>query len=371
MLSEIRITNVRNITSASVHFGTKFNIFFGENGSGKTSVIESVYLLATAKSFRSTLVRKIINENNHSLTVFGRIHGTTDTELINIGIEKTLDANTIRINGNSVKLLSELAECLPVLVIEQDSHKLLESGPQWRRKFVDWGLFHVKRDFTSIWSDYRQSLKQRNALLIQGATSDVIQSWTEGLVALGETYSLMREEYVKILSPYFINHVALLLGEDDYCISYRRGWPKDISLKHCMAIQLEKDRASCRTNYGPHRADLLVKKNGKDVRDFVSRGQQKLLVYALNLAQVSLLKDLQNKETMLLLDDLGSELDLTHSSKLLALLSQSFGQVCITTANLETIPIAGMEDVKLFHVKQGLIVESSIEEINKLSTNND
>jgi len=386
MLSEISISHVRNIESASVQFGPKFNVFFGENGSGKTSVIESIYLLATAKSFRSNQIRKIINEHNQSLTVFGRISSLTETT--KIGIEKSLDSNNIRINGKTIKVVSELAERLPVLVIEQDSHKLLESGPQWRRKFIDWGLFHVKHDFTYVWGSYSKSLKQRNALLVQGASNEAIESWTEGLTEYGEMYSSMREEYVEAIRPYFTKYVSALLNDNDFTLSYRRGWSKDISLKDYLKENIFKDRSNCRTNYGPHRADLVIRKKGKDARDNVSRGQQKLLVYALNLSQVSYLKDVSDKDTMLLLDDLGSELDLNHSSNLLSLLEQSFGQVCITTANLETIPLDNMDEVKLFHVKHGSITDKdvtldnnnldnvildkkSIEEINELSINND
>jgi len=364
MLFEISIKHLRNIEEASFKLGKKFNIFYGENGSGKTSILESIYLLATAKSFRSIHSRKIINENNYSLMVFGRI--CTAEEHFKIGIERDLGSNTIRVNGQSIKSVAELAEYLPVLVIEQDSHKLLEEGPQWRRKFVDWGLFHVKHDFTPVWRSYRKSLKQRNALLIQGAEDHILQSWTVGFSVLGESFSELRERYIEELHPYFETYVEVLLGDSEYTLSYRKGWPKEITLLDCLNQNLHRDRANCRTNYGPHRGDLVIRKDGKDVREHVSRGQQKLLVYALNLAQVSLLKDIKGKDTLLLLDDLGSELDVENSSNLLMLLSEFFGQVCITTANLDTIPIANMDDVKMFHVKHG-----SIEVINELSINND
>lgn len=367
MLSEIQINHVRNIEEASIRFGSKFNVFYGANGSGKTSVIEGIYLLATAKSFRTNQIRKIINENNHSLTVFGRIARTSET--LKVGVEKTEETSTIRLNGKNIKAVSELAECLPVLVIEQDSHQLLESGPQFRRKFIDWGLFHVKHHFNSVSVAYRKSLKQRNALLFQGSPHDAIQSWTEGFADLGESYTSMREEYLEALTPYIKEYVKELLQVDSVSIVYRRGWPKDLSLLDCLYQNIERDRANGRTNYGPHRADIVVQLNGKDVRGHVSRGQQKLLVYAFNLAQVSYLKEVQNKETILLLDDLGSELDPAHARGLLQLLSESFGQICITTANLETIPISEMEDVKLFHVKHGSI--ESIERNNELSRNND
>ncbi|HFD32070.1 MAG TPA: DNA replication/repair protein RecF [Gammaproteobacteria bacterium] len=364
MLAEINISDVRNIESTTFEFGPRFNVFYGDNGGGKTSVLESIYLLATAKSFRSSHARKIINENKQSLVVFGRIKG--ENESIKVGIEKALSSSAIRVNGSNLKSVSELAELLPVLVIEQDSHKLLEAGPQERRKFLDWGLFHVKHEFTSIWASYKKNLKQRNALLAQGTDSTSLDSWTVGLSEDGETYSTLRSEYINELAPFFKHYAEHLLGKGDYELIYKRGWPKEISLLECMSSHISRDIQSGRTNYGPHRADLLIYKNGKDVRDLVSRGQQKLLVYALNLAQVSLLKSKNGKETMLLLDDLGSELDLGHSSNLLTLLDESFGQVCITTANLDTIPLADMNNVKLFHVKHG-----SIEVINELSVNND
>jgi len=364
MLSEFTITNVRNIQNASLTLGPKFNIFFGPNGAGKTSIIESIYLLATTKSFRSSHSRKIINENNHSLTVFGRIEGLH--EHAKLGVEKTLEAKTIRVNGKTVNAVSELAERLPVLVIEQDSHKLVESGPLWRRKFIDWGLFHVKHDFNSVWSSFNKTLKQRNALLLQGADSEMIDNWDEGLATLGERYSELREDYIQTLEPVFNSFAEELIADSDFGLNYKKGWAKDKSLKQSLSENLDRDRLNGRTSSGPHRGDLVIRKNGKDIREHVSRGQEKLLVYALNLAQVSLLKELKDKDTILLLDDLGSELDVNHSNNLLQLLSRSFGQVCITTANLDTIPLANMEDVKLFHVKHG-----SIEVINELSINND
>jgi len=364
MLDEIQITNVRNILQESLTLGSKFNVFYGANGSGKTSVLESIYLVSTAKSFRTNLTNKIINQNNLSLTVFARIARLGDT--LRVGVNKSLEANTIRLNGNEIKTLSELAELLPVLVIEQDSHKLLESGPQWRRKFLDWGLFHVKHDFNTLSLNYRKALKQRNALLSTGSSREEIRSWSVNLAELGERYSKERSDYIAHISPYFQEYVSLLLGITESSISYKTGWKKGESLLTCLGDQIDRDILYRTTNSGPHKGDISILLDGKEAKDLVSRGQQKLLVYALKLAQVSYLKNVTEKETLLLLDDLGSELDVHHSSNLLDLLSSSFGQVCITTANLDSIPLSNMLNVKLFHVKHG-----TIEVNNQLSNHND
>jgi len=353
ILDEIRIHDVRNISEAKLEFGKHLNILFGENGSGKSSVLESIYLLSSGKSFRSTQITKIIQENKKKLTLFGKISGSgTSTTL---GLEKSRSGHIIHINSEKINRISELAKCLPVLVVTQDSHKLLEAGPQWRRQFVDWGLFHVKHEFHAIWGNYRKLLKNRNLALSQQASIAEIDAWNEGLASYGETYSELRTEYIKSLSPYFENFATELLGKGDYELQYKRGWSLDISLLSCLQNNYERDRFSGRTEFGPHRADFILLVDQRDAKDHVSRGQQKLLVYALNLAQIAYIKQLSEKETLLLLDDLGSELDLEHSEKLLSLISSHFSQVCITTANIESLPLGKFKNIKMFHVKHGTI----------------
>ena len=353
ILKHIHIHNVRNISEAKIEFGNHLNILYGENGSGKTSVLESIYLLSSGKSFRSRHITKIIKENKNKLTLFGKLESADKTT--NLGLEKSGSGYKIHINGESVNQISALAIRLPVLVVTQDSHKLLDSGPQWRRQFIDWGLFHVKHEFHSIWSRYRRSLKNRNQALVNKASKVEIEAWNEGLASYGETYSNLRQEYIKDVLPYFKEYVTLLLNDDDCDIVYKRGWSKEISLNDCLNGQYERDRISGRTAYGPHRSDLTVILKGKDAKDHVSRGQQKLLVYALYLAQIAYLKKVTEKETLLLLDDLGAELDKEHSHKLLSLISEQFSQVCITTANLTSLSLGELQDVRMFHVKHGTI----------------
>jgi len=353
ILKYIHINDVRNISEAKIEFGKRLNILYGENGSGKSSVLESIYLLSSGKSFRSRQITKIIKENKNKLTLFGKLECADKTTLL--GIEKSGSGHKIHINGESVNQVSALAMCLPVLVVTQDSHKLLEAGPQWRRQFIDWGLFHVKHEFHSIWTSYRKLLKNRNQALVNNASKSEIEAWNEGLASHGDKYSIFRQEYIEAILPYFIKFTSILLGDEDCKIIYKRGWPKDIDLLKCLNNQYDRDRMTGRTAYGPHRSDVTVIMKDRDSRDHASRGQQKLLVYALNLAQIAYLKEISGKETLLLLDDLGAELDICHSKKLLNLVSGCFTQVCITTANLESLPLEEFQDYKLFHVEHGSI----------------
>ena len=354
-LTSISITNVRNIQQVNINFGNRFNVFYGENGAGKSSILEAIYLLSTGKSFRTQQIKKIISHCHSSITLFAKVEDENGMQTA-LGLSKSEQGNEIRINGQNVKNISELALRLPVLVTTQDSHKLIDSGPHWRRQFLDWGLFHVKHEFHETWKNYRKLLKQRNSALCSGYTKEQITVWDDALIKYGEMYDQLRTDFVSGIEPYFIEFSQVLLGENEYNLEYLKGWPRAKSFSEILKSHFEKDRLTRRTEYGPHRADLRVLYDSQNGRDTASRGQQKLLVYALNLALIAYLKASQGVETIMLLDDLGSELDTGHASKLLNLLRDKFSQVCITTANLETLPLNTC-DVKLFHVKHGEVTE--------------
>ena len=350
ILKSIQIQDLRNIEHAKLEFNNQFNIIYGENGSGKTSLLEGIYLLSSGKSFRTSNTHKIVKQGSDSFTLFGK---TTQPTEATIGLQKSSKQKTIKINGETQNSAINLAKSLPALIVTQDSHKLIDSGPQVRREFLDWGLFHVKHDFVNVWRAYRKLLKQRNSALSLRSSRDELDAWNIGLSELGEKYSTYRSNYIAELSPYFQEYSALLLNEQRFNLKYKKGWPKELNLLKCLSSQYERDIITCRTEYGPHRADFLITQEDIDCKDRVSRGQQKLLVYSLYLSQIEYVKNSVGTDTLLLLDDLGSELDLNHATKLLKLLQERFSQVCITTANLESLPLEQLQDVKLFHVKHG------------------
>lgn len=349
IIERIHIFNVRNISEIDIRLGNHLNIFHGENGSGKTSILEAIYMLSSGKSFRSRKIRKIIKEHEDKLTIFAQFDEVT------MGLERSYSSRKMQVNGESVSKVSTLAKHFPVLIITQDSHRLFDSGPLNRRQFLDWGLFHVEHDFLSVWSNYRKLLKNRNVALSNNASESEIIAWDQGLVLYGSKYTDFRKSYLAKLLPHFIRYARLLFGNYSFDLEYKQGWSEDKSFGECLAEQYPKDRFARRTVYGPHRSDLIVKINNRDAKDHVSRGQQKMLVYALYFSQVTLLKEIHNKETLILLDDLGAELDVQHAQKLLSLVSELFSQACITTANIDSLPLAKFESVKMFHVEHGSV----------------
>jgi len=350
ILKSIQIQNLRNIQTANIEFCDHFNIIYGDNGSGKTSLLEAIYLLSSGKSFRTSNSLKVIKQGTDSFTLFGK---TEYPEEASIGLQKTSRDKTIKINGDRQTSAVNLAKTLPALIVTQDSHKLLDAGPQIRREFLDWGLFHVKHDFVDIWRSYRRLLKQRNGALSERARKDELDAWNISIAEIGEKYSAYRVNYVEDLSPFFAEYSLQLLGSSSFNLKYKKGWPKDNNLLNCLSSQYERDIITGRTEYGPHRADFVVTQDETDCKERVSRGQQKLLVYALYLSQIAYVKSTSNTDTLLLLDDLGSELDISHATKLLKLLEERFTQVCITTANLESLPLGELQKTNLFHVKHG------------------
>ncbi len=352
----LSISHIRNIESLSLEFGPHFNILYGDNGAGKSAILEAIYLLSTGKSFRTNQLRKIISYSESEFTLFAKVKGN-DGSHYQLGLSKSLQGNEMRINGEKVKNIAEFASKLPVLVITQDSHKLLDSGPQWRRQFLDWGLFHVKHEFLSVWQNYRKILKQRNAALQKNCSVDEVKIWDEALAEYGEQYHRLRTTLLSDFLPYFIEFSRHLLGEKEYNVEYVKGWPKGLNFGECLPKYYSRDLSLKRTDYGPHRADFKVFMNGQNCRDSASRGQQKLLVHALNFALVSYLEACKGAKTTLLLDDLGSELDPRHTKKLLRLLEEKFSQVCITTANLDSLPLANSTDIKMFHVEHGEVTK--------------
>lgn len=356
LLQSVKISHVRNIQQLSIELGPRFNVFYGENAAGKTSILEAIYLLSTGKSFRSHQIRKIISYDADEITVFAKIKDNKEQQT-NLGLRKTTQGYEIRINGDKTKNLSELASRLPILVTTQDSHKLIDSSPQWRRQFLDWGLFHVEHDFFTIWKNYRKLLKQRNSALQHSRPPEEIKIWDQSLGEYGQQYDQLRQHFISEFSPYFIEFSRYLLGKNEYNIEYSRGWPKGLSYQENLDKTFDRDYLHKRTEYGPHRADIHLYINSKHTRDSASRGQQKLLVYALNLALIAYLEDKTGSKPLMLLDDLGSELDPHHANRLLSLLWERFSQVCITTANLDTLPVNDFTELKLFHVEHGAITE--------------
>lgn len=353
-LVHLEIARVRNLNTVSLDPAERINLIHGENASGKTSLLEAIHLLSMARSFRTNSIQSVIQRGEETLTVFGRVKGPAG--LTSVGIEKGRQHTRIRINQQTVQKSSALAAVMPVQVINPDIHRLFEQGPRYRRQFLDWGLFHVEPAFLPVWQAYHKILRQRNAALRSGSPSPEVRYWDSQLVEQGQRLSELRRQYLSDLEPWLEEYAGKLLDITPM-VSYQPGWAREYEFAAAIERGFERDRQQGFTHSGPHRADLVIRHEGRPVQEHFSRGQQKLLACAMRLAQVAQYRASQEKVPVLLVDDLPAELDPERRARLMTLLVESGAQLFITATEAGLITLPGESDMKMFHVEHGTIRE--------------
>lgn len=313
IINKLQVNNLRNLAQVELEAHPSINTLYGANGAGKTSVLESISMLSRGRSFRSNKIARIIGDKGSKVQVYAEIgEAVGDGAITRLGIERDNRTWTARRNGQDLKQLSELTKALAVVAMEPNSHTLISGSPEVRRRYLDWGVFHVEPQYLEAWRRYARALKQRNAALRAGNTQ-VLESLESVLITAGTAMTDMRALYVEALSE----HMGALMPElspglGGVTVEYRRGWATD-SLEEALKDQRQADLERGSTYAGPHRADLAIRVGGQMIRDSASRGEQKILATALVLAQARRLIETGQKP-VLLLDDLASEFDQHHFS---------------------------------------------------------
>jgi DNA replication and repair protein RecF len=247
------------------------------------------------------------------------IYGEAGAERrVGLGIEGSALGMRAKMGGDRVASLAELAAVLPVQIIDPEVHRLIEEGPSRRRRFLDWGVFHVEHSFVERWQQYQQVLKQRNAALKARQPAAVVSAWDIDLVRLGVSIHEARALYVDQLAPVASDIAKRLLGLE-LSMSYRSGWSRDLSLGEALRTSWIHDQDTGVTQVGPQRAEITFRLEGAPVKDRISRGQQKLLAASLLMAQLRLFPNDAQIRPTLLLDDPAAELD---SERLLGLIRE-------------------------------------------------
>jgi len=353
-LVKLDIFHVRNIHKASIQPCPTINLIVGDNASGKSSLLEAIYILGRAKSFRSTAIKSVISLDQEHLVVSAQIE-KVDAGICHLGIQ--LDGKTllIRINQETKQQRSELAYAFPLQLIHPKSYELLDSGAQLRREFLDWGIFNDDKQYLYVWRRFKKALAQRNALL-KTKQLEQLSVWNKEFVYYGTIVHDYRRGYIEKLRSVFVQISKKFLVIDNIAIHLLSGWDVSKNLADALDQDLDKDLRYGFTHSGPHRGDFQVFVNQRLAKDFVSRGQLKLLVLSLKLGQVQLLAVDQNHLGCVLIDDFSAELDVTNRSKLLDFLSSINCQVFITS-NVQTDfgDLSKLSTYKMFHMEQGTI----------------
>lgn len=351
-LKQIRINNLRIIEELELEPADGINLIWGENGSGKTTILEAVYLLGRGKSFRNAEQGQLLTKGSDQLTLFGRTESSNQNH--SVGFAKGGRVTQAKLDGKRVRRMSDLARAIPLTIITPNSHEILERGPQYRRRFLDWGVFHVEPSFRSVFERYSRSLKQRNAALRIRGRFD--HSWDRELVEAGQQVNLLREKYISKLTAKISEMASELLNITPLEIDWVRGWSDKSDLHQTIREAEQGDIQAGYTRYGPHRADISIKLKSQKIEKIASRGQQKMLVATMHLAQAELARDLSETETLILVDDLTSELDQLNRQILLDQLKKLGNQVLITGVDNISNDYANFS--RVFHVEQGSINSS-------------
>jgi DNA replication and repair protein RecF len=347
-LAELRIENLRCIESAALQFSPDLNLIAGENGAGKTSILEAIFLLGRGRSFRTRSTERLIRHQQAKLTVFGQ---TDDEPPRRAGVEVAADGGTrARIDGENALSLLELSGVLPVQAIDPEIHKLVDQGPERRRRWLDWFVFHVEPNFGNHWARYNRALKQRNAALRAGIGE--ISAWDGELIQNGASITEARRRALDRLIPCLMQ-TFMRFGGLDVSVGFTTGWLAGTSLEDALRSHLERDRARGTTTVGPHRADVMLRRDHRVARETLSRGQQKLTAVAMVISQLRLLQDELNLRAVLLLDDPAAELDDKNLHRLFDELSSLRCQMVATSLTQEAALFQAPKAT--FHVEHGSV----------------
>lgn len=362
MLSQLSISNLRNITELQLlHPSPRLNLIVGANGSGKTSLLEAIYLLAMGRSFRTRSLKNIVQFSQEQCQILAR---TTPND-IPIGLQYSpLTGLKIRFNSAPVNKLSELVSHLPLQFIPANCHQVFEQGPRYRRQLLDWGLFHVEPEFNYHWQSYKKIVQQRNSALRQHKKNEEIKLWDQQYIFHGEKITEYRIRYLERLLEEFKKVFSVLCPEfrdADFTTKYKTGWSKAMTLEEALKEGLARDKQLMYTKSGSHAADWIIKINDADPAEMLSRGQQKLYFIALSLAQTTITNEMLNLSgesgSLLLIDDLSSELDIDHQILVLQQLAKSYAQCFITTTDLLLSDRINEIKHEVFHVEQGKLIQ--------------
>lgn len=351
-IKSLIINNLRNITEAEIQPHPKLNVFHGDNGAGKTSILEALILLAKGKSFRAGSMGSLIGPAADQARVVARIGEESGAEH-RLGLERGAGGWRGRLDGRDVAQIGDLAQRMPFALLEPGSHLLVSGPPETRRKFLDWGVFHVEHRHLDNWRRYARAVRQRNAAL-RLAKRSLVASLDPQVAELGEMLARSRHSFVDEMEGVLARLLADLSPElPSLSLRYVQGW-REGALLEALAASLNRDLERGATSCGPHRADLLLEVDGIAARERLSRGEQKVLAAGLVLAQAEIIRQ-GGSRPLLLLDDLASEFDAGHVERVIRSGMAMEAQTWVTGTSKAALAVGEPGEAFVFHVKHGQI----------------
>lgn len=365
-LKNIRLINFRNYYNIDLKLNENINIFIGKNAQGKTNLIESIYMCGTGKSFRTNRDKEIINFTKNQAYIGTNIDTGNSKKLLEIKMEKN-KPKRIRINKTELKNYRELKSGLNVVIFTPEDLRIIKDGPQKRRDFLNEGISQIRPVYTYNIGKYRKLLYQRNNILKTSKfkNHDEINSLLEvfdiQISKIGTSIMKTRYNYIQELSKFAKeNHNNITDGEEDLLLEYISNVPIDENKEdmekiyfNLMKKNINRDLEYGTTIIGPHRDDIFMSINNKDVKVFGSQGQQRTVILSLILSEVEMIKMEKGMYPVLLLDDVFSELDINRRKYLSKLFNNM--QTFITLTNSENIKSMDKFNKSIFYIEDGQV----------------
>lgn len=360
MIKELYLRNFRNYSEARISFSSGINLFCGENGQGKTNLLEAVYLLGMLSSFRKAEAASMVKKGEETFSISGDFAGDGAYNLL---LEKgSRGWKKISANGSLYKKKLDYLGKVRMVVFSPDEIELIQGSPDGRRRYIDRTCFNTSHHYLKQLKNYRRVLKQRNILLKKGIfRGEEFGAWTEKLALTGAKIVKERSILIERLNGK-LSESHPFLGTDNIKLRYVGACTGDESdLSKCLLGKLEgssnEERCRRTTVSGPHRDDIEISVNGTTAKSFSSRGEMRSILLALKTAETALYDDIWGESPLVLLDDVASELDIGRRSALVSFLREKGSQVLMTTTEAENIPLFGNNEDTLFRVSEGKIID--------------
>lgn len=367
VLSRVKVDRFRNLDSVDFTPSPAFNFLYGENGSGKTSLLEALHCVSVGRSFRTQKISPLIADGHPSFTIF---LGLDRNSSAGVGLSKSKSGKTA-LNLFSIPQdnWKDVAERLPVQIINSDSFSILDGGAKPRRRILDWAMFHVEHNTLDTIRKFNRALKQRNSLLksletVNHHTTTVLEPWDREFAEAGTFINTKRKQIVQSLQSVLHEYLKRLLPNINFHFIYKPGWDDAVPLLTQLQGTVERDIKTGTTNVGPHRADLLIYASNSIAKETLSRGQSKMFVCSLKLALGKIVRDCyleygNQYNPTFLLDDLPSELDRKNQDLVLKELSDLNVQCFITSVDKPKLTKEILkQEARMFHVEHGKITEA-------------
>jgi DNA replication and repair protein RecF len=355
-IKSLKINNLRNVRRTDIQACKHLNCLYGDNGAGKTTVLEAMLILAKGRSFRTGQVGALIGPESDHFLITAEINHK-DKSAVKAGVQRSRKEWQARRNGKKISALSDLAADFPLVLMEPNSHTLISGSPEVRRRYLDWSVFHVEHGFLPLWRRYAHAVKQRNAALRMN-DAEMSSSLEPALAKMG----MQIDEYRQIRVNGMINRVQERLETlspriRELSVRYQKGWSGE-DLATALASSQARDLERGMTGPGPHRADIKISIDTHLARESLSRGEQKLVAAAMLLAQGDAIAD-AGQRPVFLLDDLASEFDGRTREKVLSAALELGGQVWVTGTEPAAYRDTDTFDACMFHVEHGEISQVS------------